>query len=103
MTEMTAFDAVSHAFGALGEYKEDEEIHAFLDALPQGWYLGDYDDHWLDHFRREGAQQERERLREEAKTLFAESAGAGWHVQAWLDEDVLPALDRLLADPEDDR
>jgi hypothetical protein len=27
------FDAISHAFGALGEYKEDEEIEAFVEAL----------------------------------------------------------------------
>ena len=29
------FDAISHAFGALGEYKEDEEIWAFIEALKQ--------------------------------------------------------------------
>jgi len=27
------FDAISHAFGSLGEYKEDEEIEAFIVAL----------------------------------------------------------------------
>lgn len=31
--EEVDFDAVSHAFGALGEYKEDEEIEAFVEAL----------------------------------------------------------------------
>lgn len=66
MTEMTAFDAVSHAFGALGEYKEDEEIHAFLDALPEGWELMATKHDWWPTARAEGAQQERERLRNKA-------------------------------------
>jgi hypothetical protein len=51
----------------------------------------------------EARAMERARLREEAKTMWAESAGAGWHYQAWMDEDVLPSIDSLLADPDHDR